>query len=151
MIRQATINDLPHIARLGAQFHAQAGWDEIPYVAAECQAFLHNAMVSESFICLVSDNDGIDGMIAGVMSPVYFNWSHKSGEELFWWVSDSAPQMTGLRLLDAIEQEAKAKGCNSWQMKSLARLGGERMLKLYERKGYRASERTFIKELVSWP
>lgn len=104
-------------------------------------------MQSDAFLCLVSDNDGIDGMISGVISPVYFNHSHKSGEELFWWVSDKAPQMTGIRLLQALEKEAAKNGCKTWQMKSLFRLNDDRMPQLYGRLGYRATERSFMKEL----
>lgn len=147
MIRNASISDIPEIARLGALFHGQAGWDEIPYSEADCARSLENLMQSDAFICLVCDVDGIVGMVAGVISPVYFNHSHVSGEELFWWTSDDAPQMAGIRLLQGIEREAKARGCSTWQMKSLARLGGERMVRLYNRFGYRASERSFIKEL----
>lgn len=147
MIRPARDEDIPEIARLGAIFHAQAGWTEIEYREADCATSLGAFMQSGHFICLVSDNDGIDGMAAGAVSPVYFNLAHTSGEELFWWVSDKAPQMTGIRLLEALEGAARAKGCQTWQMKSLARLGGERMQRLYERRGYRASERAFIKEL----
>ena len=109
-------------------------------------AILANLMASGLFICVV-DGDPIHGMAAGVISPVYFNHAHVSGEELFWWVSDDAPQMTGIRLLDGLEKAARAKGCQSWQMKSLARLNGERMTRLYERRGYRASEQSFIKRL----
>ena len=147
MIRSAAPEDIPEIARLGAIFHAQAGWDEIEYREADCAMSLEAFMQSGNFLCLVSDNGGIDGMASGVVSPVYFNHGHMSGEELFWWVSDKAPQMTGIRLLEALEGAARAKGCQTWQMKSLARLGGERMQRLYERRGYRASERAFIKEL----
>lgn len=86
-------------------------------------------------------------MAAGVLAPVYFKADHLSGEELFWWVSDDASQMTGLRLLQALEAEAKARGAQSFQMKSIARLNGDRMGKLYERKGYRASEHSYIKRL----
>lgn len=147
MIRAATLSDVEEIARLGALFHAQAGWSEIPYSATDCARSLQAFMASPSFICLVSEGSGIDGMIAGVTSPVYFNHAHLSGEELFWWVSPDASQMTGIRLLDALENEARKRGCKTWQMKSLARLGGERMVKLYNRLGYRASEQSFIKEL----
>lgn len=147
MIRKATFADIPDIARLGAIFHAQAGWEEIPYSQGDCEKSLHNLMANPAFICLVAETDSIVGMASGVISPVYFNHSHVSGEELFWWVADDAPQMTGIRLIEALENEARAKGCQTWQMKSLARLGGERMVKLYERRNYRASERTFIKEL----
>lgn len=147
MIRQANRSDIPDIARLGAIFHSQAGWEEIPYSESDCSASLGALMDADNFICFVSDNGGIDGMISGVTSPVYFNHSHVSGEELFWWVSDSAPQMTGVRLLNAMEHEARRRGVATWQMKSLARLNGDRMGALYVRLGYRASERSFIKEL----
>lgn len=149
MIRRATVSDIDEIARLGEQFHAAAGWQEIPYSVPDCASSLYTLMQMDNFICLVADVDyRIVGMAAGITSPVYFNHDHRSGEELFWWVSESAPNMTGIRLLDALEFEAKEQGCQTWQMKALARLGGERMIKLYERRGYRASEQMFIKELV---
>ena len=148
MIRPATADDIPDIATLGERFHEQAGWGDIfPYSVDDCAASLTQFMGLPNFICLVADMGGIVGMTAGITCPVYFNHAHLSGEELFWWVSDEAPQMTGIRLLQALENEAKARGCASWQMKSIARLNGDRMGKLYERRGYRASEHSFIKRL----
>lgn len=148
MIRLATSNDVAEIARLGAIFHGQAGWDEIPYNVDDCAASLTHFVQMPNFVCFVSEQDGvINGMVAGVLSPVYFNHNHLSGEELFWWVSDNAPPSAGLKLLTAIEDRVRELGCGTWQMKSLARLNGMRMEKLYERRGYRASERLFIKEL----
>lgn len=147
MIRKAVASDIPDIARLGAIFHEQAGWTEIPYNADDCAKSLHAFVAMPNFICIVAEGAGIEGMAAGVTSPAYFNHAHTSGEELFWWVSSTAPQMTGIRLLEALEHEARRLGCQTWQMKSLARLGGDRMTKLYERRGYRASEQAFIKEL----
>lgn len=146
MIREATEADIPAIARLGAEFHAAAGWADIfAYSVADCETSLGQLMGLDSFICLVAETDRIVGMTAGIVCPVYFNRAHLSGEELFWYVSEDAPQMTGLRLLEALESAAKAKGCQSWQMKSLAKLGGERMDRVYRRRGYRPSESTFIK------
>lgn len=147
MIRAATFADIPEIASLGKLFHAQAEWEEIPYSEEDCAKSLHNLMASPAFICLVADVGGIVGMASGVISPVYFNHDHVSGEELFWWVADNAPQMTGIRLLQSLEKAAKDRGCSTWQMKSLARLNDDRMVRLYCRFGYRASERSFIKEL----
>lgn len=147
MIRPMTLNDLPKVARLGAEFHAKAGWDEIAYSEDDCLTSLTRFLETGSFVGLVADDGHIVGMIAGLISPVYFNYSHISGEELFWYVADDAPQMTGIKLLKAMESEARAHGCRSWQMKSLARLGGERMVQLYERMGYRRSESSFLKEL----
>lgn len=148
MIRPASPRDIPEIARLGEEFHAAAGWSDVfAYSVDDCAASLTRFMASDAFICLVADEGQIVGMTAGVVSPVYFNLSHMSGEELFWWVSDDAPQMTGIRLLEALEREGKSRGCMSWQMKSIDRLNGERMGKLYQRRGYRASEHSFIKRL----
>lgn len=148
MIRPATVDDIPAIAQLGEMFHAQAGWDEIPYRMQDCAASLTAFFAADCFICLVSETNGeIDGMAAGAISPVYFNQDHLSGEELFWWVADNAPQMTGMRLLDGLEKAALDRGCLTWQMKSLARLNGDRMAALYERRGYRSSEQSFIKRL----
>lgn len=147
MIREATASDIPGIARLGEKFHAAAGWEEIPYSRADCEASLATFMEADCFICLVAEQGGeIVGMAAGIVSPVYFNRSHVSGEELFWWSDDKAP-LAGIRLLDALEKAGRERGCHTWQMKSLARLNGERMAKLYERRGYRASENSFIKRL----
>lgn len=150
MIRPATPDDIPEIARLGERFHEQAQWSDIfPYSAKDCAASLETFMASDAFICLVADEAGeIVGMTAGAVSPVYFNHGHLSGEELFWWVDPTkGSQGIGLRLLAALEDAARAKGCQSWQMKSIARLNGERMGKLYARRGYRASELTYIKRL----
>lgn len=148
MIRAATVRDIQEIATLGELFHGQAGWGDVfAYNVEDCATSLKTFLGLENFICLVADTGRIVGMAAGVVSPVYFNHGHLSGEELFWWVSDKAPQMTGLRLLDALEEAARGKGCDSWQMKSIARLGGERMGKVYERRGYRASEHSYIKRL----
>jgi GNAT superfamily N-acetyltransferase len=149
MIRPATPEDIPEIARLGGRFHAQAEWGDIfSYSVEDCAKSLEQFLQSEAFICLVADEGGVVGMAAGAVSPVYFNHAHRSGEELFWWVDPAnASHGIGLRLLDALEAAAKAKGCESWQMKSIARLNGDRMAKLYARRGYRASEHTFIKRL----
>lgn len=147
MIRRMTLDDVPEVARLGALFHAKAGWDEIAYSVDDCADSLTKFMQSSSFVGLVADDGHIVGMLAGLISPVYFNYSHISGEELFWYVADDAPQMTGMKLLKAMESEVRALGCRSWQMKSLARLGGERMVRLYERMGYRQAESSFLKEL----
>lgn len=149
MIRPATVSDIQDIAELGERFHAAAGWSDIfAYSVADCAESLASFMASDAFICLVADEGGIAGMAAGIVSPVYFNHGHLSGEELFWWVCpEKAGQGTGIRLLIALEEAAKAKGCESWQMKSIDRLNGERMGRLYERRGYRASEHSYIKRL----
>lgn len=146
MIRPATVEDISTITALGERFHTEAQWGDVfAYSAEDCAKSLTALIARDDFICLVADEGGVVGMTAGVLSPVYFNHAHVSGEELFWWVSDDASQMAGIRLLSALEAEAKARGCHSFQMKSIARLNGDRMAKVYAHRGYRPSEHTFIK------
>lgn len=149
MIREATEADIPEIARLGELFHEQAGWsDVVAYSVEDCAVSLAAFMAAGCFLCVVAEHDGaIVGMAGGVVSPVYFCRDHLSGEELFWWVTDQAEPGTGGKLLVALEGAARARGCASWQMKSLDRLNPERMAGLYQRRGYRASEHSFIKRL----
>lgn len=143
VIRPATPADAPDIARLGARFFDKAGWaDCLEYHEADCAASLAQMIGAEHFICFVS-GEPIDGMISGLVGPTYFKADQIMGEELFWW----SEGLSGLRLLEALEREAKARGCIAFQMKSLALLGGERMTKLYRRRGYRPSETAFIKRL----
>lgn len=148
MIRPAETRDVQEIARLGEEFHAAAGWSDVfGYSVEDCALSLTEYLAHPGFICLVADTGGITGMAAGFVAPVYFNRSHVSGEELFWWVSPDAPQMAGIRLLEALEGAARSLGAQSWQMKAIDRLDGARMAKLYERRGYRASEYSYIKRL----
>ncbi len=143
MIRPANASDAPVIARLGAKFFDQAGWSDcLAYNEADCADFLRKTIGQPHFICLVS-GDPMDGMAAGFVAPAYFNATQIVGEELFWWSEGRG----GLRLLDALEAEARNRGCIAFTMKALAMLGGERMTKLYERRGYRPSESAFIKRL----
>jgi GNAT superfamily N-acetyltransferase len=143
LIRLASPADAENIARLGARFFDEAGWSDcLEYNEADCRASLEGMIGQEHFICLVS-GDPIDGMIAGLVGPAYFNASQIMGEELFWW----SEGRTGLRLLAALEDEARNRGCIAFTMKSLARLGGDRMAQLYQRRGYRPSESAFIKGL----
>jgi GNAT superfamily N-acetyltransferase len=145
-IRPATIDDIPAMAAMGRDFDVSARQDDLfEYVEADCIASLEWLLSLDIFLCFVAEAGGIVGMVGGMVSPVYFNRAHKSGEELFWWVADGAPAMTGIRLLNAIEDAAKAQGCSTWQMKCIDRLEGQRMAKLYERRGYRPFEHTFIK------
>lgn len=147
-IRPAVPDDIPALLEMGAMFHEASGFSEFPYISEDCAASLEAFMTMDNFIGLVAHNGEIViGVIGGILSPVYFNHSSLSGEEVFWWVNPGSPAGTGARLLEALEGEAAARGCHTWQMKSLDRLNSAAMARLYAQRGYRASEHTFIKEL----
>lgn len=148
MIRPARLEDCAQIALHGAEFHAEAGWADIcEYSVDDCQATLGRMCGHPDAILLVAGEHEIVGMAGGLISPLYFNAAHKTGQELFWWISPSARGGLGLQLIDALEGEARARGCQSWAMIALDKISPERTAKLYERRGYRASEHTYVKRL----
>ncbi len=132
-------------------FFTEAGWQDVAeYRSADCLKSLQFLATNETGILLVAQEDGeIVGMAGGLVSPLYFNLSHMTGQELFWWVKPGARGSVGVRLIDALEKAAKDKGCTSWAMGIVSGLNADRTEKLLDRRGYRPSERTYIKRLAA--
>jgi hypothetical protein len=151
VIRHATFEDAEQIAYLGCMFHEQAfGNDILEYDIDDCIVSLEGFIGQPNFICMVADVGGRFVSFGSlILSPVYFNHSHISCEELFWWADpESNYPGIGMKLKKAMEEEAKDRGALSIQMKSISALNGERMANLYIRNGYKPSESSFIKRLV---
>lgn len=149
MIRNATLDDIPVIAALGELFHAEAGWgDIVPYSREDTAKTLAFMVNDDNGILLVAERDGeIVGMCGGLAHPVYFNHAHKSGQELFWWMKPGLRDGTGREMLDRMEETAREIGCISWSMIALDKVNPELTGRLYRRRGYRASEHSYIKRL----
>ena len=148
MIREATLDDCREIAKKGERFFREAGWGDVAeYRVDDCERTLRHLVTSDDGILIVADVGGVVGMAGGMVSPLYFNFSHKTGQELFWWTAVNAPLRTGLQLLDAMEDAARAKGCHSWVMMSLDKMNPAIMARMYRKRGYRPSEHSFIKRL----
>lgn len=149
MIRLASKADVPVIARLGTLFFVEAGWSDVAeWDHDSIMRTLEHMVASDDGILLVAETDGkIIGMAGGLVFPLYFNHAHKSGQELFWWIAPEHRGGVGARMLDRLEQEARDRGAKSWAMIALAKVRPESVGKLYERRGYRASERSYIKAL----
>lgn len=97
---------------------------------------------------LIDNPDGIlicddDGMIGGLCHPHPFNISLKVGQELFWYSEGE----TGLALLEACEVKAKEIGAQFWTMICEETMRPKVVGRLYERRGYRLLEHSYIKEL----
>jgi GNAT superfamily N-acetyltransferase len=148
VIRPATLEDVAEVARLGKLFHAEAGWGDIcEYSLEDTEKTLRFLVEDDNGILLVADTGEIVGMCGGLAHPVYFNHAHKSGQELFWWVKPGLRDGTGRLLLEAMEDEARRIGCVSWSMIALDKVNPELTGRLYRRRGYRASEHSYIKRL----
>lgn len=148
-IRQAGYRDIETIAEMGARFFKEAEWSDVTSWDHESVTqTLQTLIDSDDGILLVCVKDGkVIGMAGGLVHPAYFNRHHKTGQELFWWVEPDHRSGVGGRLLEGLESAALYRGAQSWSMIALASLRPEVVGKVYQRRGYRASEQTFIKAL----
>lgn len=148
MIRPATPDDMPRILEMGERFFETAGWPEIAeWDAPSMERTLGYLMEADTGCIFVAETeDGIVGMTGGMLNPFYFNLSHLTGQELFWWV-EPEHRGVGSGLFDALEAWAKAAGAMSFSMIALDRLKPDVLGRIYQRRGYRASEHSYIRRL----
>lgn len=138
MIREATHDDIPAIMEMGKRFAdaagvtAKVGWDD------ESVRTLLGALIdNEDGVLLVCES----GMIGGVVYAHPFNNARRVFQEFFW----RSEGREGLRLLEAAEDAARARGADRSIMLGMDSL--PRLDRLYSRKGYAPTERSYIKEI----
>ena len=135
MIRAATPDDIPALLEMGRKFAeeagvaAQLGWSD-----DHATALL--GLLQADHILLIGDR----AFIGGTIFPHPF-----SGElvfqELFW----RSEGRDGLKLLAEAERLAKERGATRFLMIAIDTMPGAE--RIYQRRGYRPAERSFIKEL----
>lgn len=134
MIREATHADLPQIVALGAEFHAYSPYRVIPFDGEGFEAFA--ARLIDGGVILLSD----DGMLGGLLNPLYFNPAVVMGAELFWFA-----RKEGRQLREAFERWAEDRGAQGVQFSGLADERQATIRKVFERAGYTAGEQAFFK------
>lgn len=138
LIREATHADIPAIMAMGRRFADDAGvtrevgWDD--------------ESVRNLLVALIDNEDGVllvcdAGMIGGVVYAHPFNNSCRVFQEMFW----RSEGREGLRLLEAAEDAARQRGAERSIMLGMDSL--PRLDRLYSRKGYAPTERSYIKEI----
>lgn len=134
MIRRATHEDMPEILRLGAEFLAYS-----PYAWAELDAEAFSTFAGqmiENGAIFLSD----DGMIGGILSPLYFNPSVVLAAELFWFARSEGPA-----LRQALEAWAREQGAVGITCSGLVDRHEAAIRRVYSRAGYAPSEIAFMK------
>lgn len=138
MIRAATLEDMPRILELGAEFLAIGpyAWVPLDLAAFETAA---GRMIEHGAIFLAED-----GMIGGVIYQFYFNPSVTMAAELFWY----SPK-NGRALREAFEGWAQERGCSAVTCSGLANERESTVRKLFGRVGYDATEVAFVKRFAA--
>lgn len=147
MIRPATPGDMAALVEMGARFHAASGLAETAgFVAQDFAATAGRMIEDEAAILLVAETgEQCLGMAGALTFPFYSNGSHRTAQEVFWWVEPAARGNVGVALLDGLENEAMARGCASMIMIELDHL--KPVGPLYARRGYKRAEHSWIRRL----
>lgn len=146
IIRRPLEADIPQIVEMGRRFHAESIYSEM--IGFNPEAFASSLAIfiaSETMIFFVMEREEeIIGAICGAIGPHYMT-GELASSELFWWVTPEA-RGRGLKLLDAFEREAVARGARIGGM--VAPRGSEQLARVYAHKGYAISETVFVRALA---
>ncbi len=136
MIRRAEISDIPALLDMGKRFSERA--ELVDHVGYDPDS------MKDTFERLITANEpvfiGEAGAIGALTFPHPFNHAHRGAQELFWW----SEGREGLRLLDALTAYCEAF-CDSLSMITLEAIKPEATGRLYERRGFRPLEHSYIK------
>lgn len=138
MIRRATLDDVPEILRLGAEFLAYSPNRWIPLNVEHFAATVTQIIESAGAIFL-SD----DGFIGGVLVPCYFNRDYAFASELFWYA-----RQEGQALRDAFEAWGREAGAAAGTASGLVDKHEKAIRRVYGHAGYEATEIGFMKRYI---
>lgn len=132
-MRHAALDDIPALVAMGRKFHEQS---KMPFGfnAGATADFLGGMIESDSTVIIMTDN----GMIGGGVIPAYCDPDWRIAVEMFWWADGG-----GVKLLQAFEKWAAAKGAQEVRMTTLAAL--PRADGLLKRLGYTPTEISYTR------
>lgn len=149
-IRPAEAKDLIELIEMGREFFEQSGngafttFDEPSFIATVI------SLMSGAGTLLVAETGGrVVGMAACVVFPFYANMSTKIGQEIFWFCKPDFRNGIGGALLDELEADAQRKGADVFMSAAIAGLRDGAIARVYERRGYKPAENTFLRKLSS--
>lgn len=144
MIRVAQDSDRLAILDMCRKFHTESGV-KLTFNQAVAISTIDQVIASNDALALVLDLDeAIRGIFAAAIVPNMFS-IERCSHELMWWVDPSYRGRGALKMLTEYEAWAKAKGCAAVNMVGLG--ADPATTRLYERCGYIAQERHFLKRL----
>ena len=145
MIRPADPRDLVQLGRLGAAFHAEAGWPG-EVAAFDPASFVETAIqLHEHGVLLVAERAGrVVAMAGAAYGPVWFNRKITVGHEVFLYADPAHRDGVGVRLMLKLEDAARKAKARAMFASSIDGVGAD-AASLFPRLGYQPTERAFAK------
>lgn len=133
---------MPSLMRMAEAFVTEAWAGTVPFNPATAGKLLR-ALIGGQEGFLLCDF-GCTAMIGVAIHAWHFNEDVRTATELFWW---SEPGASGLALLEAAEERVHQLGIDTIHAARLETMRPMAVEALYLRRGYRPTERIFVKEL----
>lgn len=149
IVRRAAVADIPAMVMIGKRFFDETGYAKFGIFSNpnKLHESLEKAVSDDAYGAFVAERAGaIVGVACAVSFAMYFS-EQPVAMELFWWVD---PNLRGgapaIRLMAALERWAEDSGCVTFSMVDLVNIKSSAP-KIYERRGYKLVERTWIKRI----
>lgn len=145
MIKMLTVDQIPAASEFGPAFFAEGGFPGrfIPEVfCSKWKALVDGGI---GFIVGLFSGDKMTGVFGAVVVED-LNDGELVANECFWFVSPES-RGRGFELLLAYEEEARRRGAKRCSMIHLLSLQPEKLAEIYKKRGYRAIETSYLKEL----
>ena len=148
-LKLATLEDREDFLRLTELFYKETPFfPTLQYSQDRVKRIFDLAIDSKHqqvLVLLLQDQQKVCGLLVGVATEVPFS-DDKVASELAWYVESAyRGRREALQLVDAYEAWAVRVGCSSVSMSLLPTLTD--LSKLYERKGYKKTEISYLKGL----
>ncbi|RJG46495.1 GNAT family N-acetyltransferase [Mesorhizobium sp. DCY119] len=146
MIRRAVVADKMRVLMMARSFHVAAG---LPFAlhAAHASLVFDACLTDVDRVCLVYDVDGTAQGVLAAQAGAHPFGPFKVATEIMWWIEPAHRGRAALHMIAAYEAWARERGCS---FANLVGLGADPITtKLYERCGYAAAERHFMKPLAA--
>jgi hypothetical protein len=144
VVREAVPDDIPAMLAMAERFIALAwGRVGVPYNPDTCEKLIRSLIANPSGIVLVDDN--CTAMLGAVVHCWHFNEEALTATELFWWAEPSSNASKAL--WEAAEAMAFEKGALTFNMACQHHMRAAALGRVYEGRGYTASEHIYIREL----
>lgn len=147
VIRLAVPADVPAIVRMGRRFFEVSPYPNFTeYNEDAVEGVFYRMIASDQAAIIVAGEDDPVGCIGLLITPLFFAPDTMVCNEMFWWV-DPDQRGCGLDLVEAGERWAKRSGADIIAMSAIMAMDGDRIARLYERRGMVRAETTYMKGL----
>lgn len=151
-IRHAEPKDLPEIIDMGREFFEQS--ESLRFSTFDDASFTLTVIslmsgISGGVLLVAEVNERCVGMASSITFPFYLNMATKVSQELFWFAKPDYRNGIGSSLLDELETEALRHGAHVFLTAALPGMRDRAIGRVYERRGYKPAENSFVKRLSS--